>query len=238
MLAGKDSLRDLVVLVNKSLRFLKKAEISDFADKNRDYTDQRPLEVFQRSSLKRGKKMQGKIGFTIIELLVVVAIIAMITAIAVPNLMSTNIRAKIKGINSDMEGIAIALEDYKIDNEDYPHQYDSNYDKIATVKPLTKDNARGLGKLVYPTTSDSTPVYLTSIPKDPFNNNEEPGGYYSYFTTGDSTPTSWALVSYGPDKDGDITNYDGAKNAVNNGTNLYNPDSGITSGGDIVITGP
>jgi len=183
--------------------------------------------------------MQGKIGFTIIELLVVVAIIAMITAIAVPNLMSTNIRAKIKGINSDMEGIAIALEDYRIDNEDYPHQYDSNYDKIATATPFTEDNARGLGKLVYPTTSDSTPVYLTSIPKDPFNTNEEPGGgYYSYFTTGDSTPTSWALVSYGPDKDGDITNYDGAKNAVNNGTNLYNPDNGITSGGDIVITGP
>ncbi|MEA1964404.1 MAG: prepilin-type N-terminal cleavage/methylation domain-containing protein [Candidatus Aerophobetes bacterium] len=187
-------------------------------------------------------------GFTLIELLVVIAIITIITAIVVPNLMSANIRARVKAINSDMGSIAIALEDYKIDHGEkgYPQQYDDNdnYDEIATATPLTPSNARGLGKLIYPTSSDATPVYLTSIPKEPFNDNEEPGGYYSYFTTGGSTPTAWALVSWGPDKDPNIESYTQAWNAVDpdapgypNGK-AYNSDSGIRSGGDIIITGP
>jgi len=101
----------------------------------------------------------------------------------------------------------------------------------------------GLGKLIYPTTSDSTPVYLSTIPGDPFNNKgkEDWDGstgahnhHYSYFTSDDKL---WALVSWGPDKDSDISNYTEAKAAVENGT-TYDQSKGLTTTGDIVIIGP
>ena len=181
------------------------------------------------------KRIWEKSGFTLIELLVVVAIIAIIAAIAVPNIISTNIRAKVKGVRADMGSIAIALEDYRIDNGSYPPQYDGNYDKIATTAPLTSGNAQGLGRLIYPTTSSPTPVYLSSIPRDPFNSNSEPGGHYSYFTTGNPTePTAWALVSYGPDRVRSIDSYDDA----NDPSKIYDQNAGIISSGDIVLTGP
>ena len=179
------------------------------------------------------KRIREKSGFTLIELLIVVAIIAIIAAIAVPNIISTNIRAKVKGVRADMGSVAIALEDYRIDNGSYPPQYDDNYDKIATTAPLTSGNAQGLGRLIYPTTSSPTPVYLTSIPKDPFNDNPDPGGYYSYFTTGDP-PKAWALVSYGPDRVRSINSYDDAKDP----SKIYDQNAGIISSGDIVLTGP
>ena len=175
------------------------------------------------------KRIRGKSGFTLIELLIVVAIIAIIAAIAVPNIISTNIRAKVKGVRADMGSIAIALEDYRIDHGYYPPQ--------NTIPDAIKDDGTfvGLGKLIYPTTSDNSPVYLTSIPEDPFNPNSDPGGYYSYFTTGDPTaPTAWALVSYGPDRVRSINSYDDA----NDPSKIYDQNAGIISSGDIVLTGP
>jgi len=175
------------------------------------------------------KRIQGKSGFTLIELLIVVAIIAIIAAIAVPNIISTNIRAKIKGVRADMGSVAIALEDYRID-------HDGHYPPQNTIPDAIKDDGTfvGLGKLIYPTTSDNnTPVYLTSIPKDPFNPNSDPGGYYSYFTTGDP-PKAWALVSYGPDRVISISSYDDAKDP----NKIYDQNAGIISSGDIVLTGP
>ena len=187
-------------------------------------------------------------AFTVVELLIVIAIISVITAIAVPNFMSANIRAKVSGAKSEMGSIAITLEDYRIDNEGYPSQPEDSSlepDEIATPdSPVSASTVAGLGKLIYPTTSDATPVYLSKIPGDPFNNKgkEDWNGttgahnhHYSYFTSGDQY---WALVSWGPDGDGNISDYDSAKDAVNNGTDLYNQDNGITSGGDIVIIGP
>lgn len=178
--------------------------------------------------------MKKREGFTLVELLIVVAIIAIVTGIAVPNVMSARIRARISGAKSEMGSIAIVLEDYKMDSGGYPLQYDNNYDRIATGMPLTGGTAQGLGKLIYPTSSDSTPVYLSTIPEDPFNNNDKPGGYYSYFTSGNEC---WALVSWGPDKNNDVASYADAKTAVENGT-TYDQSKGLTTTGDIVIIGP
>jgi prepilin-type N-terminal cleavage/methylation domain-containing protein len=60
-------------------------------------------------------------AFTLIELLIVVAIIAILAAIAVPNFLEAQVRAKIGRVRADMRTAATALESYRIDNNKYPH---------------------------------------------------------------------------------------------------------------------
>lgn len=54
-------------------------------------------------------------GFTLAELLIVVAIIGIITAIAIPNLSQAVDRAKQRRTMSDMRAIAIAVSSYGVD---------------------------------------------------------------------------------------------------------------------------
>ena len=220
--------------------------------------------------------MENTKGFSLIELLIVIAIISIVTAIVVPNLMSANIRARVSGVKADMGSIAIALEDYKVDYGEYPKdsrfsRSSSSYasDIIAESGQAfngdggtdSDDNdAIGLGYLVYPK-AGFEPTYLKRIAGDPFNNKGEEdwngtsgahNHHYSYYTgkwdldtetsvdctSSDDSPQYWALVSYGPDRNEDITSYADAKRAIADDTNLYNPDNGIVSSGDIVIIGP
>jgi len=58
-------------------------------------------------------------AFTLIELLIVVAIIGILAAIAVPNLMNAQMRAKVSRALSDMKSMATAQEMYKSDNGKY-----------------------------------------------------------------------------------------------------------------------
>jgi len=220
---------------------------------------------------KRGLVENTK-GFSLIELLIVVAIISIITAIVVPNLMSANIRAKVSGVKADMGSVAIALEDYKVDYGEYPRDSrfsrSTSYASDIIAQPnqafdgkggSDDDNdAIGLGYLVYPKTSFE-PTYLKRIAGDPFDNSGEEdwngtsgahNHHYLYYTgkwsasgpvdciSSDDSPQYWALLSWGPDKDKDITSYANAKKAVADGTNLYDSDDGIVSSGDIVIIGP
>jgi len=216
--------------------------------------------------------MENTKGFSLLELLIVIAIISIITAIVVPNLMSANIRAKVSGVKADMGSIAIALEDYKVDYGEYPKDSRFSRSTLYTSDVIAQpdqafdgkngsdddNDAIGLGYLIYPK-AGFEPTYLKRIAGDPFNNNGEEdwngtsgahNHHYLYYTgkwsasgpvdctSSDDSPQYWALVSYGPDKDKDITSYANAKKAVADGTNLYDPDNGIVSSGDIVIIGP
>ena len=49
-------------------------------------------------------------AFTLIELLIVVAIIAILAAIAIPNFIEAQVRAKVSRCREDMRSIAVALE--------------------------------------------------------------------------------------------------------------------------------
>ena len=65
--------------------------------------------------LKRDSK-----GFTLIELLIVVAIIGIIAAIAIPNLLNAIDRGKQKRTMADMRSLGTAVESYAVDNNVYP----------------------------------------------------------------------------------------------------------------------
>lgn len=95
--------------------------------------------------------MQANHGFTLIELLIVVAIIGILAAIAVPNFLNAQTRAKVARSQSDMRALDMGIREYMVDNNFYPIRGGFMDERYI---PLT------------------TPVsYMTSIPLDPFNPN-------------------------------------------------------------------
>jgi len=68
----------------------------------------------------RGACMAVECAFTLIELLIVVAIIAILALIAVPNLLEAQTRAKAARARADLRSLTTAIEAYHVDNRDYP----------------------------------------------------------------------------------------------------------------------
>ena len=59
-------------------------------------------------------------GFTLIELLIVIAIILILIAIALPNFLEAQLRAKITRVEAEFRTLATAIEAYKADYGKYP----------------------------------------------------------------------------------------------------------------------
>jgi general secretion pathway protein G len=81
-------------------------------------------------------------GFTLIELLVVMAIIGILTAIAIPQMVKTPIRAKEAALREDLFTFRSCIDQYFADKGHYPESLEAlktdGYIRKVPVDPITK----------------------------------------------------------------------------------------------------
>ncbi|HPO08962.1 MAG TPA: prepilin-type N-terminal cleavage/methylation domain-containing protein [bacterium] len=140
------------------------------------------------------KKHLRKSSFTLIELLIVVAIIGILAAIAVPNFLNAQVRAKVSRTLADFRSIATALESYYVDNQDYPRDFNDIPAGYAPNFPNNIVYSQSVNTRMITLTS---PVnYMSSIPRDPFTKSVS---WYSFFggeTAAEKYPLSIASYMY------------------------------------------
>lgn len=66
--------------------------------------------------------MQARSGFTLVELLVVVAILGILATLALPRLQATRERALASGMVADLRHLVTAQENYFVTYQDYANQ--------------------------------------------------------------------------------------------------------------------
>ena len=115
-------------------------------------------------------KAESERGFTLIEMMIVVAIIAILVAILVPNFMRARAQAQTAACEANLKEIATALELYQTDNQTYPNVSGS----VAVTKTETNIGS-----------------YLRQTPIDPV----APGKNYKYSVTNPSTGTATYTIT-------------------------------------------
>jgi general secretion pathway protein G len=118
-------------------------------------------------------------GLTLVEMIVVLAIIALVAALIVPNVIGRPDQARVTVATTDLKTIGAALKMYRLDNGDYPTtaQGLAALAKAPTTPPLARAWAAG--------------GYLEQVPVDPW------GRAYVYRSPGEAG--GFDLLSLGKD---------------------------------------
>jgi general secretion pathway protein G len=137
-------------------------------------------------SLRRGR------GFTLIELMLVLVILATLSAIVVPKFAKQSTRAKVVAAHTQIADFGTALDAFEVACGRYPTTTEGLY-ALLQAPADAADVWQG------PYLSRNT------IPLDPW------GGEYQYRSPGQYNPDGYDVCSFGPDGrqggDDDITNW-------------------------------
>jgi len=129
---------------------------------------------------------KGQKGFTLIELLIVIIIIGILAAIAIPMFLNQRDKAKAAAVKEGVHSIQIGVQTYAVDNDD-------SYPDGATAGQLINGDATDLGQ------------YVDNWPDNPWDS-ANPMADAAAGTEGDFTYTSAATDEFeleGWGKDGD-----------------------------------
>ncbi len=174
-------------------------------------------------------------AFTLIELLIVVAIIAILAAIAVPNFLEAQTRSKVARAKADMRTIATAAESYRVDNNRYPEGTDNPNNYPERIGDFLNPYGLASGYYTFRTRSAggavvgrdfaniTTPIaYITTVPTDPFA--DKAAGFLTYcYRNAKDLNNGWVLTSFGPDSD--MLESNGKAGAGTQNTNPFSTQS-------------
>jgi prepilin-type N-terminal cleavage/methylation domain-containing protein len=184
-------------------------------------------------------------AFTLIELLIVVAIIAILAAIAVPNFLEAQTRAKVSRVKADMRSCATALESYAVDDNHYPYeQLDDRFPHRLTTPvaylssvPLDIFRVSAPGEEATPYADRSFRYYRLMPPEEESRPDVLPFRAHDADYESDEATLNrygrWAFSSFGPDQDLDNLWQFVFSDPT---TRLYDPTNGTVSNGDLART--
>ena len=85
-----------------------------------EVTSATPIRLLMHLRVSQPKIAINAKGFSLLELLVVVAIIGLLTAIAIPQFVSYRARAVDSQMKSDLKNAALAMDSYFAEKKEYP----------------------------------------------------------------------------------------------------------------------
>lgn len=141
-------------------------------------------------------KAKNSAGFTILELIVNVAIIGILSAIAIPAYISFRDKARIAQAKMDMHNILLAMEQLGNDTGEWPGHQVSGKTNTSSNNEIWDLSTAGAGLVATDGNYKNwRGPYMASIPKDPWGMN-----YFldtDYYVNG---KLEAALGSFGPNK--------------------------------------
>lgn len=135
-------------------------------------------------------------GFTLVELLVVIVVLAVLAAIVLPKFMNSSQRSKESALKSDLKLLRNAVNLFFTDTGAYPKTLS---DLTATSAPAKGMDSAGADKTI--TASDWHGPYLDAVPNDPVSG--------SAFTYGATSPNVGKVTSSASGNALDNTAYSG-----------------------------